>query len=193
MKKINKCREGITAAKQIYFSPSFFNITMDAFYPLVSMRFKYCSSVCYAYPQKEQKILYILLLYSLEKNKGHATQNLSNVKEYAKKNKMDIVVTVSKKSPSYQKAKAFYEKVGFKLLGEDEKQFYYRIKNDTLKNHNNSINETLQHTLSRKDIYSIKENIALSLCLLAYPFRMRKSNPVAVDTISKWLKQNVLE
>ena len=188
--KLLKCQEGITAAKQIYSSPSLFSLISDAFYPLISERFVYGSSVAYVYSVHEKHALYILLLYSLEKKKGHGTGNINQIKEYARKNNLDIIVTVSKKSSSSEAAKMFYEKNGFKYKGSDRLQHYYIIRRTDI---SASSLHLPKPAVTQKELYHTKDKIAIVLSLIAYQFRMRNSLPLVVEIMNEWFLQNDME
>lgn len=186
------CMEGITAAKQIYPNPSLFQLTMNSFYSLLSTRFVYASSVAYAYPSPEHDTLYLLLLYSRKKGCGHGTANIKNIKKYAAEHEFDIVVTVSKKSHTFNRAQNFYEKNGFVSYGSDQHQYYYKISNHDICLHETP-NIKLSEYIDLDEACTIKDRLAIYLSLLAYYFRMRGSLPIAVEKMNKWIKMNSVE
>ncbi len=188
MRKLNKSKEGITAAKQIYSSPSFMQLIFDAFYPLISKRFSYASSVGYVYSTPKLDRIYILLLYSLQQRKGHSTETINQIKRFAFAESKDIVVTVSNKSDFSDNARAFYEKNGFECIGIDMNHHYYILKYKKIQIPNVLCDECSSTIILDK--FSLREKIISYLAIIAYYIRMRNTHPIAVETMDKWFRKN---
>jgi hypothetical protein len=187
--KTEKCKEGIIASKQIFSSPSFFKQCLYAYVPLVSMRFNYHCAVGYAYTYPSANYLYILTLYSIEKQQGYGSKTIDLMKEYAQKNQLDIIVTISKKAHTLTNLHKFYEKNGFHCCGEDKSQFYYKQEWESISINNSSYTLKPINT-HKKEIYSISDRVIITLCLLAYYIRSRKTHPLIIDIINEWINQN---
>jgi hypothetical protein len=187
MNNLSKTKEGITAAKQIYSSPSFMQLAFDAFYTLITKRFSYASSVGYIYSTQKLDRIYILLLYSLQQRKGHSTETINKIKRFAVAESKDVVVTVSKKSDFSEKARCFYEKSGFECIGTDMNHYYYVLEYKKIQTPI-GICEECSNTIIDK--FSLREKMITYLAIIAYHIRMRNSHPIAVETMDKWIRKN---
>ncbi|AGB50642.1 hypothetical protein Metho_2502 (plasmid) [Methanomethylovorans hollandica DSM 15978] len=188
MNNLSKTKEGITAAKQIYSSPSFMQLAFDAFYPLISKRFSYASSVGYIYSNPKLDQIYIILLYSLQQRKGHSTETINQIKRFAIAESKDIVVTVSNKSEFSDKARAFYEKNGFECIGTDMNHYYYILKYEKIQIPTVLCDECSDTIILDK--FSLREKTISYLAIVAYHIRMRNTHPIAIETMNKWIRKN---
>jgi hypothetical protein len=190
--KSKTCKEGIIAAEQIFPSPSFFIKCLYAYVSLLSIRFSYRTAVSYAYTYPSAKALYILTLYSIDKQRGYGSKTIGLMKEYAQKNQLDLIVTISKKAQTLSDLHGFYEINGFHCCGEDQRQFYYIQEWQSINTRNNSCTITPINN-NQKEIYSIGDRTIVTLCLLAYCIRSRKNHPIIIEVINDWFKQNIPE
>lgn len=187
MNNLSKTKEGITAAKQIYSSPSFMQLAFDAFYTLISNRFSYASSVGYVYSTPKLDRIYILLLYSLQQRKGHSTETINKIKRFAVAESKDVVVTVSKKSDFSEKARYFYEKNGFECIGTDMNHYYYILEHKKIQTPIGICDECSNTIIGK---FSLREKMITYLAIIAYHIRMRNTHPIAVETMDKWIRKN---
>ena len=124
-----RCKEGITAAWEIYSAPTILNRIFNSVYAIDTLRFSSGSSVAYVYESKSKKTMYILTMYSLIKGQGDGQKTIKIIKSYAAKREYRIVTTTSIKSPFKKNADRFYKKCGFKHVGNDNKHSYHVIEN----------------------------------------------------------------
>jgi GNAT superfamily N-acetyltransferase len=192
MTKLMKFKEGIISAYEIYDSPSFFNRIFNISYTFDAMRFEYKSSVIYAYISSNDNTIYILLLYSLTKNKGHGKKNITQLIDYANQNGYNnIIVTVSKKSPKNKGAEMFYKQCGFEIISEDMKHIYMKFdhnKKTTQSNKSNDVTDYNKNTLKYK--YNVIDILSIIIGLVSYMFRIRNSKPIVVKNMEKATHQN---
>lgn len=178
-----RCKEGITAAWEIYSTPTILNRIFNSVYAIDTLRFSSGSSVAYVYESKSKKTMYILTMYSLIKRGGNGRKTIEIIKNYAAKRRYRIVTTTSIRSPFKKNADRFYEQCGFKHVGNDDKHSYHVIEN--LKR-TDVIGISSQDEYAYKISYTITDKIAILVSMIAYTFRIRGKEPIVVEIMDKW-------
>lgn len=183
MDKIERCREGIAAAWQIYSSPSFFSRLCNATHALSSMRFTAGSAVAYVYESSEKQTMYIVLIYNISKRNGNGKRVIDLIKKYAYDKHYRIVVTTSKRSHLKDNADKFYLACGFLYLGDDEKHSYYSVE-DVNKPIPIKLPENKNYI--QKQTYALTDHLAVILVLITYPFGLKNRPPIVVEKMDEW-------
>lgn len=178
-----RCKEGITAAWEIYSTPTILNRIFNSVHALDALRFSSGSSVAYVYESRDKKTMYILTMYSLIKGGGDGQKAMAIIKSYAAMRGYRIVTTTSIKSPFKKNADRFYERCGFKHAGNDNKHSYYVIENMKKPD---IIGISSQDEYAYKISYTITDKIAILVSIIAYTFRIRGEEPIVVEIINQW-------
>ena len=178
-----RCKEGITAAWEIYSTPTVLNRIFNSMHAIDTLRFSSGSSVAYVYESKNKKTMYILTMYSLIKGGGDGQKTIFNIKNYAANRGYRIITTTSIRSPFKDNADRFYERCGFKHAGNDDKHSYYVIENT---NKTDVIGINSQDEYAHKISYTNTDKIAILISMVAYTFRIRGKEPIVIEIMDKW-------
>ncbi|MDO9518153.1 MAG: hypothetical protein Q7J10_08920 [Methanosarcinaceae archaeon] len=176
-------KEGITAAWEIYSTPTILNRIFNSVHAIDTLRFSSGSSVAYVYESKNKKTMYILMMYSLIKGEGNGQKTISNIKNHAANRGYRIVTTTSIRSPFKKNADRFYERCGFKHAGNDDKHSYYVIEN---MKRTGVISINSQDEYAYKKSYTTADKITILVSMIAYTFRIRGKEPIVVEIMDKW-------